>query len=112
VIRQNQMAAIGDEQAALHLNRQGLLDRLRFLDERERIENHSTTDNARHFRLKNSGRDQVQDVAAIPKTDRVACIVTALVSGDAVESFRQDIDDLTLSFVTPLDADDCEILFH
>ena len=94
------------------MDRHGLLDRLRLFDERQRIQNHSATNNASHFRLKNSGWDQVQNVTAISKADGMTGVVSTLVSRDAVEFFRQDVDDLTFSFVAPLHADDCEIHFR
>src|SRR5437867_10572292 len=106
------MAAVGHEQTAFSVDGHGLLDRLSLLDERERIQNHSAANNAGHFPLKNSGWDPVQNVTAISKADGVTGVVSALVSRDAVEFLRQDIDDLTFSFVAPLHADDCEIHFR
>ena len=44
--------------------------------------------------------------------DGVSRIVPALVAGHAVESFGQDIDNFSFSFVAPLEADDSNILFH
>jgi len=54
----------------------------------------------------------VQNVTAISKADGMTGVVSTLVSRDAVEFFRQDVDDLTFSFVAPLHADDCEIHFR
>src|SRR5438093_8496889 len=39
-------------------------------------------------------------------------VVAALVPRHAVIALRKDIDNLTLAFVAPLDAYNCEILFH
>src|SRR5437870_1249079 len=39
-------------------------------------------------------------------------VVAALIPGHAVKAPRKDIDNLTLAFVAPLDAYNCEILFH
>ena len=54
----------------------------------------------------------MQNVPAIAETYRVSGIVSALVSGDAVEFFRKNIDNLAFTFVAPLDAYDCDIAFH
>ena len=42
--------------------------------------------------------------------DCVAGVVAALIAGDDVEMGREQIDDLALAFVSPLRADDCEVL--
>src|SRR6266571_4744041 len=39
-------------------------------------------------------------------------VVAALIPRHAVIALRKDIDHLTLAFVAPLDAYNCEILFH
>ena len=49
---------------------------------------------------------------AISEVNSVSRIMATLISGDAVERPRQDIDNLALTFVAPLGADHCEILFH
>lgn len=54
----------------------------------------------------------MQDMPAITDIDRVAGVMTALIPGDTIETLGQDIDDFTLSFVAPLNADDGEIPFH
>ena len=51
-------------------------------------------------------------IKPIAETYRVSGIVSALVSGDAVEFFRKNIDNLAFTFVAPLDAYDCDIAFH
>ena len=54
----------------------------------------------------------MKDMPAVTDIDRVAGIMTALISGDTVETFGKDIDDFTLSFVAPLNTNDGEIPFH
>src|SRR6185295_13818285 len=51
-------------------------------------------------------------MAAVIDTHRVAGIVSALIPRDTVVALRKDINDFTLSFVAPLDAYNCEVLFH
>jgi hypothetical protein len=62
--------------------------------------------------LKYPGWDEVQDVPPVPDAYGVTGVMAALISRDAVVSLRKDIYNLTLSFVAPLDAYDCEVLFH
>ena len=54
----------------------------------------------------------MQHVAAISDADGMSGIVAALITRDAVEAFRKNVDDLAFSFVAPLNAYDCDILFH
>ena len=54
----------------------------------------------------------MQNMAPIADADGVPGIVAALIPRDAVEVLGQDVDNLALAFVAPLDAYDCEILFH
>ena len=105
------MAAIGDEKPSLHRDAKGL-EPLLFLDQGQGIENDARTDNASYARMKNAGGNQVQDVPAIPDADRMPGVVTALVSRYAVEILRQNINDLSFTFVAPLCADDGDVLLH
>jgi hypothetical protein len=54
----------------------------------------------------------MQNVPDISDIDRVAGVVTTLISRDTVESPGKDVDDLTFSFVSPLNTDDGEVLLH
>ncbi len=49
---------------------------------------------------------------AVADIHRMAGIMPALISRDAIEALGQDIDDLALSFVAPLNSYDREILCH
>jgi hypothetical protein len=42
----------------------------------------------------------------------MAGIVSALITGNAVEFFRENIDNFTLAFVAPLNTYNCDIAFH
>src|SRR2546425_8033057 len=106
------MTAVRDQKPAEKGDRHRLLDGLRLLDQCERIENHSTPDHTCDSRLKNSRWNEMQHVAAISDADGMSGIVAALITRHAVEAFRKNIDDLTFSFVAPLNAYDCGILFH
>ena len=54
--------------------------------------------------MKDSGRDKVQDMTAAAEDDGVSRVVAALISSDAIKAFGEDVDDLPLTFVTPLRA--------
>jgi hypothetical protein len=54
----------------------------------------------------------MEDVTAIAEADGMTGVMTALIAGDAVVALRKDIDNLSFSFVAPLKANDCEVLFH
>mgnify|MGYP001303886075 CR=1 FL=1 len=44
--------------------------------------------------------------------ESMACVVTALVAYKILSPFRQNIDDLTFTFVTPLGAQYDEVVTH
>ena len=54
----------------------------------------------------------MQDMALIANADGMSGVVAALIAGHTVVSFGKDIDNLPLTFVAPLDAYNCEVLFH
>lgn len=44
--------------------------------------------------------------------DGMARIVASLITGGAIKALGKDVDDLTLSFITPLSTDNRQILVH
>ena len=56
--------------------------------------------------VEDPARDEVEDELLILPRDRVAGIRAALVAGDDVHFGSEKVDDLPLSFVAPLGADD------
>ena len=111
VVGKDHVAAVGDEQSTFD-DDACCFQSVQFLDEGQWVENNATADNADDAVVENAGRDDVQDVALAAKVDGVSCVVSALVTCDAVKSFGQDIDDFSFTFITPLEADDGDILFH
>src|SRR5437867_3709191 len=107
-----QMTAVRNEEASFNRDRHRSLDRLGLFNQRERIQNNTAADHAFHVRMKNSRRNQMQNVVSIADIDGMPCVVATLIARDAVVAFGQDIDNLTLAFVPPLEPYDCEILFH
>src|SRR5262249_22065135 len=111
VIGKNQMTSIRYEKAPVDRDIHRGLNCLRFFNQCERIEHDAATNDTLHIRLKDSGRYQVKDMAAVVDAHRVSGVVAALVSCYAIKGFRKDVDNLAFSFVAPLDANNCEILF-
>jgi hypothetical protein len=112
VIGKYQVASVGYKEPARQGNRHRFLDRVGFFNQSEWIQNHAAADNTLHIGMKNSRRNQMKHVAAIANVNGVTGIMAALVPRDAVVLRRKDIDDLSFSFVAPLNANDCEVLFH
>ena len=52
----------------------------------------------------------MQNMPPIADIDSVSRVVSTLISRDAIEALGEDIDDLTLSLVAPLNAYDRKIL--
>src|SRR5437667_11269907 len=106
------MTAIGNEQASFHRYRHCSFDRIRFLYQRERVQNDAAANDAFDARLKDSGRDEMENVPAVPDVDRVTGSVAALIARYTVEAQGKDIDDLTLSLLSPLSNNGCQTLGH
>ena len=51
----------------------------------------------------------MQHVPVVAKCDRVAGIMSALITGDAVEFLGEDVDDFAFAFISPLETYDCEV---
>src|SRR5207248_2551090 len=108
MIGKYQMTAVGDEQPSLDGNRHRGLDCFGLFDERQRIQHHAAADHALHARLKDARWYEMKNMTAVAEADRVAGVMSALVARDAGILPRQDIDYFSLSFVAPLNANDCE----
>ena len=54
----------------------------------------------------NAARDQFEDELLFADENRMARIVAALIAGDDIEPFREEIDDLAFTLVAPLGAED------
>jgi hypothetical protein len=57
--------------------------------------------------MKYSGWNKVENVAILSERDRVAGIVSALVTGNTVEFPGEDVDDFAFAFISPLETYDC-----
>ena len=62
--------------------------------------------------MENAGRNQVQYCLLPVDNQGMSGIVTALKPDHSPDSLRQQIDDLTLAFVSPLGADNDYVFTH
>jgi len=109
VQRQDQRDVLGDAQI---LRRDG--DALRaqlgdLVEEGSGIEHHAIADHRELLVAQHARRQQRELVGLAVDHQRVAGVMTALEADDDVRLLRQPVDDLALSFVAPLGADDDNI---
>ncbi len=79
-----------------------VLETVHLLDQDGRINDDSVADNAKLSGMKNAGRDEVQD-GLLPLDDQgMSGIIAALEPGDDIGVCRIEVDDFSLSFITPL----------
>src|SRR5262249_52513403 len=71
---------------------------------RLRIDDDAVADDAGHAGMQDAGRDEMQDELLALHVDRVACVVSALISRHDGEARGQQVDNLPLAFVAPLGA--------
>src|SRR6185437_4184199 len=79
------------------------------VEEGLRIEHHTVADHGKLGRTQHARRQQRELVGFAVDDEGMTGIVPALESHDDVGLLRQPIDDLALSFVAPLGADDDNI---
>ena len=84
-------------------------ERVDFLDQDLRIDDHAVADDAELVRVQRAGRDQVEDGLLAVDDQRVAGVVAALEADDDIGVVGEQIDDLALALVAPLGADDCDV---
>ena len=101
--------AVGQEELAFDADA-GRDDRVDLREQGVRIDDHAGPDHRRRP-AHDPGRKEVEGEMAVGELDRVAGVVPAVVSGDDSETVGEKVDDFSLSFVTPLAAQDgCD--FH
>jgi hypothetical protein len=105
VHRQHQRRGFGDLQAVAHGGAGGL-HLLDFLDEVGQRQHHAVADQAGDVRTHNAARNQVQRGLDAVDDERVTGVVAALEADHGLCTIGEQVDDLALSFVTPLSADD------
>src|SRR5688500_6935755 len=65
-----------------------------------------------HARMQNAGRYQRQDRPRTVDHQRMSGVMTALEADDRGDALRQEVDDLALTLVAPLRADDHQVPGH
>src|SRR6187200_622984 len=78
------------------------LDLVDLFEKRFRIDDHSVPQYARFIGMNDSRRKQSKHECPIADVNAMSGVVTALVTRNDVEPFRQKVNDLAFSFVAPL----------
>ena len=102
VIGEDHGRAIGDEQVLADLDARGA-HRVDLRQQRVEIEDDPAADDGRAA-PDDPGRQQVEREVPVAELDGVTGVVTAVIAGDHVESVGEQVDDLSLTLVAPLPA--------
>ena len=103
VIGQHQLSTLGNPQA---IQRDAALGQLvHLVQERLRINDGTTADEARHARLEDAGRDEVEFEDSVLVDNGMAGIVTALKADDKVGLLGKEVNNASLAFISPLSTD-------
>ena len=68
------------------------------------VDDHARTQHTGHLRVEDAGGQQVQDELALLCDDGVPGIVAALIAGNDVRMFCQQVDDAALALIAPIDS--------
>src|SRR5512143_4037755 len=104
------MSSGRDEQAVFALDAH-LTQFLKLAVEGLRIHDQSVADYAKTLVVEDARRNEPKNKLSVTYAYGMACVVPALVPGDEVEMRRKNIDNLALTFVTPLGAHNDDV-FH
>lgn len=111
MIGQDQRTGRTDAQALAH--RHALLFQLGdFAQQRIRRQHHAIADQALHAFAQDARWNQVQDGFLAIDHQGVASVVTTLVANYGSRLLGEQVDDLALALITPLGAQDYDILTH
>ena len=97
--------------AITHANSAGKVDpplceRIVLLEELDHIKHHPIPEQAPLARVEDPRGNLVEDELLLTHVDGVTGVRPALIASDEVDVLRKDIDDLSLTLVAPLAADD------
>ena len=81
-------------------------DLLDFGDQTDGIDHHAVADDVQFVIPQDAGREEVQHVFRAAGDHRMAGVVAALATDHDIGCFREVIDDLAFSFVSPLETCD------
>jgi hypothetical protein len=102
--REDHVCPVAHPQVVLHLDA-ALGQFVEFLDDPGRIDYHPAGDHADHVRREHAAGQQRQLVHLAADDDCVTGVGAALVADDEVMLAREEVDDLALGFVAPLQTD-------
>ena len=68
------------------------------------VDDHARTQHTGHLRVEDAGGQQVQDELALLCDDGVPGIVAALIAGNDVRMFCQQVDDAAFALIAPIDS--------
>jgi hypothetical protein len=109
VERENDVRPIRDKQVTGDTDARSL-QRLHFFDQRRRIDHDPIADNRLDSRPKDTAGDQFQHVLGVADEDRVPRIVAALVAGHYIETVGKQVDNLALTLIAPLCAQNNDVV--
>lgn len=107
VDRQQHVRPLGQEEPPLGVDPR-FLEALELAEERLRADHHAVAQQAADAGVQDPGRDQVEGEVAVAEAHRVPGVVTALIAHHAVERGAEEIDDLPLALVPPLQSENDE----
>jgi hypothetical protein len=105
VVRQDHVRAEADEELASHEQAASLALRDLF-EQRVRIDDHAVAEHAGFAGMADARRHEVRDQLLALDHERVAGIRAAAVAHDGMRPLGKEVDDLALTFIAPLGADD------
>src|ERR671927_350732 len=98
------MSTITNQKVAVDLDI-SFAERLDLVNERDRINHHSISDDADFTASKNARRDEMKDVGSAVVNYGMSGIITALATHHHVSFRREHVNDFTFAFVAPLGSD-------
>ena len=103
VVRHDHLHPVGDQQIGFHT---GFLQGLDLVHELIQVQGNAVADDVGGVVIKHAGGELMQCKAAIFVDNGVACVAAALKTDDHIGVLRQNVGDLTLSFIAPVGAYD------
>jgi hypothetical protein len=95
---------VADEEIAVDLDA-GITQALSFVEEGNRVEDHSIADYATTSGAQHAAGDQLQDELLSRDSDGMPGIVPPGIARDYAEILRKNVDNFAFALVTPLGAD-------
>ncbi len=111
VIRQNEGAGFTNFQSLAGRNA-ALFQHIELLEQRLGGEHHTITDETLDTLMQNPGRDQVQNRLLAIYYQGMPCIVPALKANHGMDLLGKKVNHLALALITPLGADNDNVLAH